>query len=213
MTVSKLLQEAFREANAKYPHIAAKWVRASFRVGGRLPNSLLSVSLQREGQFDVLLRCLEDELAPQIRGGAEADIYGGHYMNMLAAYWIGGMYETCRLLNDRQLGDEGEPFATIFRHLELVRVIIEKHEIPKDRVLREPLGLQKYPTYDGLKDTYVYDKADPSRAHIPLLGASEYGSAMWQVIDLRDNTEFWVDRRSLSDQILELWTDNRAPEQ
>jgi hypothetical protein len=152
---------------------------------------------------------MEDELTPQIRDRAEGDLFGFHYMNMLAVYWVGGMYETCRLLRDRRLAEEGEPFATIFRHLELVRVIIEKHEIPKDRDLREPLMLQKRPVQDAAADIYVYDAADAKRAHIPMMGVSERGSAMWHVIDLRNDTDFWVERRLLSDQLLELWRETQ----
>jgi hypothetical protein len=152
---------------------------------------------------------MEDELAPQLKGEEQGnDLFGFHYMNMLAAYWIGDVYEICRLLRDRGLAQEGAPFATIFRHLELVRVIIEKHEIPKDRDLKGPLILQKRPANDVAGDIYVYDKSDATRAHIPLLGASERGSLMWHVIDLRNNAEFWVERRTLSDQILELWSGN-----
>ena len=31
---------------------------------------------------------------------------------------------------------------------------------------------------------------------------------MWHVIDLRNDTDFWVERRLLFDQLLELWARN-----
>jgi hypothetical protein len=114
-------------------------------------------------------------------------------------------------LRDRDLAEHGEPFATVFRQLELIRVIIEKHEIPKDRELREPLVLQKRPTHDAARDVYVYDKGDATRAHIPLQGVSERGSSMWHVIDVSNKAEFWVERRLLSDQLLELWSFPSVP--
>jgi hypothetical protein len=36
-------------------------------------------------------------------------------------------------------------------------------------------------------------------------GFSARGSVMWQVIDLRAKTERWIERRDLSDRILDRW--------
>jgi hypothetical protein len=87
MPVAKLIIAAFHDANARYPGLGVKWTRISHHIGARLPASLLSASIQREGQLDLIIRCMEDELAPEVRGEAEGDFFGFHYMNMLAGYW------------------------------------------------------------------------------------------------------------------------------
>jgi hypothetical protein len=129
------------------------------------------------------------------------------HLRMFSDYWLSAMYETFRLLRSRGLADEGEAFASIFHELELVRMGIDKHEIPKDQKLAEPLGLVRMPTLPHDKEPYIYDKNDPKRAHIMPMGASARGSPMWQVIDHLKDRSFWIERRDLSDRILDLWKD------
>jgi hypothetical protein len=208
MTVGTMLQEAFHRASAEYPELAAAWVKISFRVGSRLPQSALVATLQRDGQVDVLLRCIEDELAAATRKNqSEKGVFVFHYMNTLASYWLGGMYETCRLLRERKLAEEGDLFAAIFHKLELVRMPLEKHEIAKDKGLKQPLQMQRQPPNNDDTDLYLYDPEDQKRAHIMPMGASDRGSVMWKVIDLKNQSELWVERRAISDQVLELWSD------
>jgi hypothetical protein len=55
------------------------------------------------------------------------------------------------------------------------------------------------------QEPYVYDKKDPNRSHIMPMAMSATGSMMWQVIDHRNERSFWVERRSVSNRILERW--------
>jgi hypothetical protein len=106
--VGKLVAGVFATARGRYPELTDTWVRISHRLGSRLPASRLSVSIQREGEVDLVLRCIEDEMA---RG--ESNIFVGHYLGVLSAYWIGGTYETFRLLRDRKLNDDDERFSAV----------------------------------------------------------------------------------------------------
>jgi len=123
-------------------------------------------------------------------------------LSPLSEYWISGMYETFRLLTDRKLA--GTDTESIFRALELVRMGIDKHEVPKDYTLHGPLQFVKVGEGNEAK-SYDYDKKDPMRAHIMPMGVSQRGSLQWRVIDLRNKRELWIERRELSDSILELW--------
>ncbi len=125
---------------------------------------------------------------------------------MLSNYWMGGMYETFRLLRDRGLVEQIEALASIFHELELVRIGLDKHEIPKDQKLTEPMLLAPMQQMLHDKEPYVYETEDPKRAHImPIAMSQQNGSIMWYVIDHGNERSFWVERRGLSDRIVELW--------
>ena len=98
------------------------------------------ISVQREGSYDVLVRCLEDEAVKKLTGSEPAAIFGR--LRYLSEYWLSGMYKSMRLIRDRDLvAKDDEAFAPIFRDIEFVRMGIDKHEIPKDRNMKEPLRL------------------------------------------------------------------------
>ncbi len=205
MTVGTLVGQAFSEARARYQAINVAWVRISHLVGGRLPASLMSVSIQRDGELDLVLRCIEDELAPGLSQQRNDDLFVSHYLNMMSTYWIGSVYETFRLLRQRKLADQDERFTAILRDLELLRIPLEKHEIAKDRTLMEPLTFIRNPPRNDASDKYTYAPGDDKRAHIMPMGISARGSVMWQVTDLKIGGSRWVERRSVADQVLDLW--------
>lgn len=206
MTTAGLhLTQAFSVARAQYPELSATWVRIAHRVSGRLPSSLLSVSLQRDGEVDLLVRSIEDEVAAQKEQTEGIGLFVPHYCAIMSSYWIGGVYETFRLLRERHLADEGEVFLAVLGDLELVRITLEKHEIAKDRTLKEPISLVRQPPKNDASDHYSYIPGDDKRSHIMPTGLSSSGSVMWQVIDLKNNTSRWIERRSLSDLIIDLW--------
>ena len=156
--------------------------------------------------MDLVIRCIEDEVA---QNDAKDDLF--HYLNLMSTYWIGGMYETFRLLRERKLADDDKRLSAILGDLELLRIPLEKHEIAKDRTLKTPLTLTRMPPNKDSTDIYSYAREDPARAHIMPMGISPRGSVMWQAIDLRGNTSRWIERRGLSDQILELAEENVPP--
>ena len=208
MAVNEYLVAAFAEAFNRHRQIAQAWTTISPWIGGRLPHSLLMVSIQREGRVDVVLRCLEDECAAyHARRETPKNILIFDHLRTLSDYWLSAMYETFRLLQSRGLADKGEAFASIFHELELVRMGIDKHEIPKDQKLVEPLAMVRVPALPHDKEGYIYDKNDPKRGHIMPMGMSERGSPMWQVIDHLADRSFWIERCNLSDRMLDLWKD------
>jgi hypothetical protein len=139
MEIGTAVANAFKLAQAKYSELHEQWNGISIRIGGRLPNSRLPMSIQRDGEVDLLLRCIEDE---QARADREPGIFNFHYQKMLSEYWIGGIYENFRTLRQRKLADTTPAFDQIFSDLESIRVPLEKHELPKDWSLNRA-------TYDG----------------------------------------------------------------
>jgi hypothetical protein len=210
--VSQLITAAFNLAKGRLPQQYQQWVDASYAIGGLLPNSMLVSSVQKEGEIDLVLRCMEAE-AMQTPGEA-SPLFTFHYQSLLSASWVGGCYEILRTLRQREMervqrsggqmqGLVASPgFADLFRDLELLRVSLEKHEIPKDNKLSAPMQMARVPSSEEPRDAYVYDKADDKRAHIMPMGISANGSVMWQVLDHARQLAYWVERRDLSSRLL-----------
>ena len=205
MRIAEAVALPFTLAKSRQSDLYQLWVQITARVGGRLPASLLMTNIQRDGEIDLLLRCLEDEEVQRISSGAEPGLLDAHYLMMFSVFWIGSMYETFRLLRQRKRADTSPIFHEILKDLELLRIPLEKHEIAKDRELKEPLAMVRSPPNNDATDYYSYDPKDHSRSHIMPAGLSKSGSFTWQVIDLKANTGRWIERRGLSDKILALW--------
>jgi hypothetical protein len=197
MRIASQITNAFQTAVDRLPELAQRWIQASVQLGEKLPPSGLMMSVQREGSLDLVLRCMEDELAT-----APGLDFSWHYQKMLSEYWISGLYETLRLLRDRML--LGREADDLFADVELVRMVIDKHNIPKDRDLKRPLQLVRQSVQEITSRGYVYDKSDPQRANIPPVGLKD-GSVAWHVIDLHEKANRWVVRQHVSDLVLSLW--------
>jgi hypothetical protein len=117
----------------------------------------LSANIQREGEIDLLIRCMENESAERLARSKDDFSLSFHYQNIISISWIGGVYEIFRLLRERHLNDSGDVFQSILSDLELLRIPLEKHEIAKDRTISSPLQMIKYPQKGGPSDFYTYD--------------------------------------------------------
>jgi hypothetical protein len=208
MSVSKLVTATFDLATRNHPALPKAWIRVSFRLGRLLPNSLLSSSIQQDGNVDVLLRSIEDERAAGVASAQPEGLFEFHFQKMFSEFWIGRFYEHLRLLTDRDrklLPKTGE-VAALAEDFRLLRIAIEKHEIAGDRDLAAPLKMQRQPARrDDATDLYEYAKNDPQRSHIMPSGLSQRGSVIWHVIDLKKNQDRWIERRALSERIVQLW--------
>ena len=213
--VSPYIASAFLIAKAKYNAEHVSWTNLSARLAGRFSLPIAMISLQRQGDLDLLLRCMEDEFQAN-RIAETADKLGidhtFHYQVMLSESWVVGCYEILRAFrqrdDERNLGADGvsalETFKTIFSDLELLRMPIAKYEIAKDNRMKEPLILRAIPPNKDATDEHIYDKKDPTRSHIMPTGMSDRGSMMWLVLDHSGPREYWVERRNLADRLLAL---------
>jgi hypothetical protein len=202
MTVTQLITIAFRLAASRYPDLHQTWVKASFQIGSLLPNSLLVSSVQRAGQLDMVLRCMEDDFSLPPEGAKEDAIFSGDCQIMLSELWIGVVYEIFRLLIERKLAFDNDEFMALAHDLRLLRIPLEKHEIAADRKLSGPLLMRKHPSNNDETDRYRYLNQDAQRAHIMPTGISGRGSVMWNVIDVEASKSYWLERRALSERIV-----------
>lgn len=209
MKIRELVQAGFQLACLKYPDLHGAWVTTSYRIGGQLPASLLVSSVQRAGELDVLLRTMEDELsADKDKAGSD---FSFHYQALLSELWVGHLYEIFRLLKARRKAPSNDGFNSLAHHLRLLRIPLEKHEIPGDGKLRAPLKMKRYPPKEDESHVYEYSKDDPARSHIMPSGVSRRGSVMWQVIDLAASESFWIERRDLAERTVAIFTTPPQP--
>jgi hypothetical protein len=204
--VGDVLVAAFTRARMMTPGLAERWVHASFRVGGLLPTSLISKNVQRLGEIDAVCRCLERELveAPLSSEGLDMRL---HYYAMMAELWMGTAYSICFIINNRKLAVDA-PFQALNEDLRLVRVQLEKYEIPSDRDLESPIEMTTGPSGRGQPEprNSIYDYKDKRRAHIGRSGLSDRHSLMWEVIEVDPVGHRWLERTNLSDRFLVAFT-------
>ena len=153
------------------------------------------------GTIDLAVRAMEDEALPVDGTGSDLEAFSMDLQVVLSEMWVGGVYEITRLLKARGLV-AGDTFLKLAHDLELVRVPIEKHELPKDHKLKSPLAFSGQPPNNDGTDAYIYNQDDPKRAHIALKGLSGRGSLMWHVLDHLAGENWWIERRSLSERLL-----------
>jgi hypothetical protein len=207
LTVGPLIVAAFAASRTRYYDIYKRWIAASWRTGSKIPGSMAMASIQRIGEVDLICRSLEDELLQQPPTPGEMD-FRDNYLMMFGDVWIGSAYAISFALKSRGLLSESSKFHELAEDLRLVRVQSEKHEIPSDRKLTEPLQLStgKAQPGDAPERFYQYDKDDPLRAHIPRRGVSDRRSPMWEVIDVKSKTMRWLERRALADTMLDIFS-------
>lgn len=203
LSVSELVLSSYQLALKQQEAVTHAWVTGSHRLGGTLPGSFLSVSIQRAGRLDAVLRCMEDEFA-------SADLceevrqWATEPLESLSEIWIGQVYEIVRLAMERKLIADSDLFKALAHDFRLLRISIEKHEIAQDRSLLAPLPMSRIPAREGDVD-YHYDKKDPFRTHIMPTGISGRGSMQWLAIDISAAlSQRWIERRDLSDRVLKL---------
>src|SRR5262245_42550443 len=161
MTISDLIAASFQQASERYSALNEAWKRISHRVGGLLPKSLLFNSVQQYGELDLVLRCMEDELASKVSNTPGLDLQY-RYQLLFSEIWFGGFYEILRLLNERKLALYRDEYRDLFREFELLRITLEKHDIANQGKLTAPLQMT---THDQTK-VFTFTKGDPQRSHI-----------------------------------------------
>jgi hypothetical protein len=206
LDVTTSIVGAFQRASERNRPLHELWIKVSVRAGSVLPHSRLSGSIQSAGALDVVLRCMEDDNPTAMQ--LEEDnpgLFFLHYQLLLSEFWIGSVYEILRLVKEHCHPADDSAVVGLAHDLRLLRIPLEKHQIAQDRMLTEPLRMQRFPPNGNETDIFEYSKTDPKRSHIMPIGISPRGSCMWQVIDLVASSSFWIERREISERILKIW--------
>ena len=210
------MSAAFGLAFTQHQKTRETWINISLRIGGLLPESELLASIQRIGDLDIMLRCMEEETKVDNSRRQEPtydEILSFNCQVMLSEVWICKSYEVFRLLQSRKLLSQNDEFESLAHDLKLLRITIDKHEIANDHKLSEPLQMQRISREGEATSPYEYSRSDLCKAHIMGKGLSDRGSVMWEAIDGASCDSRWLERLSLSERIVSLWeSDNQAPE-
>ena len=219
-TVKQLMSAAFGLAFTQHRETRETWISISHRIGGLLPESELVVSIQRIGDLDIVLRCMEEETKVDNSRRQEPnydEILSFNCQVMLSEVWICNSYEIFRLLKTRKLVNKNDAFKTLADDLTLLRITIEKHEIANRQYTANdpnPLQMQRLSTEGKVTGDYDYARSDPRRAHI--MGKRvrpDRGSVIWEALDGASGNSRWLERLALSERIVALWqSDGQAPE-
>ncbi len=205
LDVAGLIAAAFQQASHRQQPLHQSWIKISFRVGSRLPQSLLSFSIQQLGTLDLILRCMEDDFVVPAQSEATESILRFHFQKLLSDLWIGSAYEIVRLMTEPKFMPGSDALIALAHDLRMVRVPLEKHAIAAEKKLKGPLRMRKSPPKGDESDEYLYSADDPTRAHIMPTGISSRGSVMWQTIDVSAGKEYWIERREISERMVKLF--------
>src|SRR5664279_2102507 len=99
--VSPLLVNAFNIARAKYRNEHEVWIKLSYTLSGRFNLAVAIMSVQRQADLDLLLRCIEDEFDPKKAAAETPETGVYHYQLMLSEAWVVGCYEILRAFRQR----------------------------------------------------------------------------------------------------------------
>lgn len=211
-SVRHMISHAFTAAILEHGELHKTWVDVSVRIQKLLPESLIALSVQNAGKIDLVLRCMENEACDPNKTSAkhgidsmedliETSSFG--YQCLLSDWWLGSVYAITYAITTkiRELS-ENNTLKTLHNDLNLVRVMIEKHEIAKDRSLTEPLLMNR----GDESQIYAYSKEDPKRSYYTNPKLSNRGSLAWRVVsNVKTKEQKLIERRELSDQFLNLW--------
>ena len=213
MKVSDLILEAFGQAIQQHVELYKSWMDITILLGGKaLPFSLLGLSVHDIGALDLVLRCMENETKAVIDkariNGSKVELPDGYwYQETLSRIWISEIYEVFRLLKKRNLVRENSTLDELANHLRLLRIPFDKHEIAKDRKLKEQVrGTSVLNTYGNPSR---YDSDDPRKVYSLHSRDTARGSIEWKVLDLDTGQSVWLERLSLSERVLELFQDEK----
>ncbi len=213
-TVTQHITSAFVLANElaqeKNPELLQSWLLIAVTYGSHLRQSTLPLSIFFIGELDVLLRNMEQNCPPlEIPSDIEKHYPALYYQSMLSNRWVCDLYEVSRVFINRGIIKDDENFNDLAKHLEAIRIPLEKHEIAKDRKLATSLELEKILKNPSTTQTfYKYNKDDILKAFGPRMGYTKRGSVSWNVVDQQSRKLYWIDRLSLSERFISLLVPN-----
>ncbi len=201
INVSQLLETAQYVATLKHNREHLMWIKLSHSLGSLIADGA-TLTIQSLGKMDLLLRVLEDERVAKrnmVEGSSPAaPDFSLDIQNTLSEYWVGSAYEIFRSAKEKNTSDEAA--RQLHDDLRLVRVPLEKYQLPQDHKLTEPLPMGVIG--DDGSDIQMYDKTDKNRSHIIGRAISGRGSIEWMAIDVVKMKNIRMERRYLSERIL-----------
>ena len=220
--VTQQLECVFRTTLLDDKDLFLKWEEISKNIGSLLPDSNLRFSVEQLGLYDLLLRRLENEF-PQDDVVLHKEFMLTHnfFLNF-SEVWVSLAYEIFRGLRERKLAS-GERFEKISNDLRLIRISLQKFQLAKENKLKGEsieISLPEVEMEDIFDNkftireiTKTYSTGENNKGlrtfTLPTM-IKDKRTVAWQVIDIENPQQsqiYWLDRRDLSDRILDLWSE------
>ena len=206
--VSQLLNAAQLVARKKQVTVHLKWIELSWSLGALIAEGA-ALTIQSLGSIDMLLRVLEDERIATVHSVEEQvpnpQDFSLEIQVTLSEFWVGSAYAIFRCAKEKKPCDDTA--RRLHDDLRLVRVPLEKYQIPQDYKLLEPIPMGVIGSEGG--DIRMYDKNDKDRSHIIGRNISGRGSVEWMTVDAIRGLNVLLERRELSNRILAYCANNQ----
>lgn len=204
MNATELLLTAYGIGMARDTELHKRWISISHKLGP-VAGTIHTISLQRVGRFDMLLRVLEAErlemmLKPEPSSEPEWSL---DLQSALSENWLFSAYEVARAAKKPfQAGKDASRLFALEHRLALVRMPIAKGVIQgMDRKPHSGNPPMLVKAGDDAPELYQ----DDGSYMMPHGLCGETGAALWCPVDISKGETVTICRRDLSDEMLGLF--------
>ena len=204
MTATELLLAAYGIGMASDQELHKKWISVSHKLGP-IAGTIHTISLQRAGRLDMMLRVLEGERLEIMKAEPSSEPeWSLDLQCSLSESWLFSVYEVARAAKKpfKASGEDPTRLLALEHRLALVRMPLAKGVIQgMDRKGRmdDPPMLVK--AGDDTPELYQ----DDGSYMMPHGLCGETGAALWCPVDIAKGETVTICRRDLSDEMLALF--------
>jgi hypothetical protein len=199
-SITEMVGFAQVSARKKYPEVHKKWLDMCNRLGNGEGGPLLGSAVAFLGDLDTLIRCLEDEFKDFWDTSERRDILPSTVQMYLSELWVAKAFAALYAI--RNEASFTEEMKAVYRELRIIRVPLQKFEAAwPDKKVPPSQTMETSGTEAALFSLNHYDSGT-DRFKMGF-GVSPRGSSNWRVVDRNSRAERWIERRYLSDLMLE----------
>lgn len=204
MNATDLLLAAYGMAMANHQELHQKWISISFKLGP-IAGTVHTISLQRIGRLDMMLRLLEGERLEMMRvEPSNEPEWSLDLQFALSENWLLSAYEVARAAKKpfKASGKDASRLLKLEHRLAVVRMPIAKGVIQgMDKKLQKDSPPVLVKAGDDTLELYQ----DDGSYIMPQGLCAETGAALWYPVDMTAGQTVAICRRDLSDEMLSLF--------
>lgn len=204
MTATELLLTAYGIGMARDPELHKRWISISHKLGP-VAGTIHTISLQRVGRLDMLLRVLEGERLEILKAEPSSKPeWSLDLQSALSENWVFSAYEVARAAKRpfQASGEDASRLLALEHRLALVRMPLAKGVIQgMDRKPHKGNPPMLLKAGDDTPELYQ----DDGSYMVPHGLCGETGAALWWPVDITKGETVAICRRDLSDEMLALF--------
>jgi hypothetical protein len=204
MNATNLLLAAYGIAMAQHQELHNKWIAISTKLGS-IAGTVHTISLQKIGRLDIMLRRIEDERLDMMRAEPSNEPeWSLDLQCALSENWLISAYEIARAAKKpfKASGKDASRLLQLEHRLAVVRMPIAKGVIQgMDRKAHKDSPPVLVKLGDDTPELYQ----DDGSYIMPQGLCSETGAVLWYPVDMTVRQTVAICRRDLSDEMLPLF--------